>query len=81
MRPDQLHDVFRANLRRLREEAGLTQSDLARRIGSAPGYVSDLERGRRKPNLGTLAPLAEALGIAPATLLSTVNSEVSPVPA
>lgn len=69
MTPDFLLDLFRRNLRDLRVAAGLSQSELARKIGCAPSYICDLERGRRGPMLGTLAPLADAIGIDPSDLL------------
>ncbi len=70
MQPEELQEVFRRNLRTIRKEAGLTQVDVAARMGVYQGYISDLETGKCKPNLGTLGPLADALGIAPATLIS-----------
>lgn len=77
MSPEELIALFMANLRSIREEAGLSQSELARRTGMTPSYICDLERGRRKPNLGTLAPLAAALGVSPSTLISTIRSPVA----
>lgn len=77
MTSEQLVDLFRQNLRAIREEAGLSQSELARRIDATPGYVCDLERGRRSPNLGTLAPLAEALGVSPSSLISTIRHPIA----
>ena len=53
---------FGAHLRRLREEAGLTQEELASRAGLTPHAVSALERGHRKrPYPHTVRSLAEAL--------------------
>ena len=73
MTDKQLLDVFRSNLKALRTEAGLSQSELARRIGRTPAYICDLERGRGAPNLSTLAPIADALGVSPSTLISTIR--------
>ena len=39
---------FGARLRRLREAAGLTQEELASRVGLSSDAVSRLERGQRK---------------------------------
>jgi len=74
MTREEIESLFRENFRSLRLEAGLSQSEIARRIGSTPSYICDLERGRKYPTLGTLAVLAEALGVAPAALVSTVRS-------
>src|SRR5689334_14298645 len=53
-------------LRQLREQAGLTQSDLAERAGLTPNAISALERGeRRQPYPHTVNALADALGLAP----------------
>jgi predicted ATPase/DNA-binding XRE family transcriptional regulator len=53
---------FGAQLRRLREAAGLTQEELASRAGLAAKNISDLERGERKrPYPHTVRSLADAL--------------------
>lgn len=54
---------FGPRLRSLREEAGLSVPDLAKRCGMARTYVHDLESGRRKPTWETVQQIAEALGI------------------
>jgi transcriptional regulator with XRE-family HTH domain len=50
------------NVRRLRVAAGLTQAELAERMGVDRGYVSGLELGQRNPTIVTLWHTAEALG-------------------
>lgn len=50
-----------ARLRELRLREGLTQQDLADRIGISPPEISKYERARRAPSLETLATLAEGL--------------------
>lgn len=42
--------------------AGLTQSQLAERIGVAPQHVGRWERGERKPKVDALIRIADALG-------------------
>src|SRR5262249_15711407 len=55
---------FGAELRHLREAAGLTQDELAERAGLTSGAVSALERGqRRHPYPHTVRALAVALGL------------------
>jgi len=71
MTEDQLLALFRRNMKALREELGISQSELARRIGKCPGYICDMERGRRAPNLATLAQISEGLGLNPSVLIST----------
>lgn len=49
-------------LRQARKAAGLTQAQLAARIGKTTQYVSNYERGTRNPKSATLAAFSEALG-------------------
>jgi len=49
-------------LRIRRENAGLTQADLARRTGLAVSNISAIENGRRSVGLAVAKKLAEALG-------------------
>jgi transcriptional regulator with XRE-family HTH domain len=57
-----LQRAFGAEIRRRREDAGLSQEALAFQAGLHWTYVSILERGLRNPTLGVLSQLAEALG-------------------
>ncbi|MCL2490538.1 MAG: helix-turn-helix transcriptional regulator [Propionibacteriaceae bacterium] len=47
---------------KMRTEAGISQTELARRMGVRQPYISDLERGGRTPTLLTLSRVAEATG-------------------
>lgn len=47
---------------RARLSAGLTQSQLAERIGVAAQHVGRWERGERKPKIDALIKIADALG-------------------
>jgi len=49
-------------LREARELAGLSQAELATRIGSHQPAVSRWERGREAPRLETIAAILEACG-------------------
>ena len=68
--------AFGARLRGLREEAGLTQEELAARAGLTAHAVGVLERGERKrPYPHTVRSLADALGLSEgerASLLAAV---------
>ncbi|MFN2556232.1 MAG: helix-turn-helix domain-containing protein, partial [Nitriliruptorales bacterium] len=58
--------TFDVLLKRQRLAAGLTQEALAERAGLSPKAASDLERDpTRRPRLGTVTLLADALGLAP----------------
>jgi transcriptional regulator with XRE-family HTH domain len=51
------------NVRRLRIAAGLSQAELASRMGVDRAYVSGLELGERNPTVITLWHVAQALGV------------------
>jgi ribosome-binding protein aMBF1 (putative translation factor) len=46
----------------VRNRAGLTQEELARRMGTTQPVVARLESGRSRPSMRTLERLAEATG-------------------
>jgi transcriptional regulator with XRE-family HTH domain len=46
----------------VRNRAGLTQQELARKMGTTQPVVARLESGRTRPSLRTLERLAEATG-------------------
>lgn len=48
----------------MRQEAGLTQNQVAEKVGAVQGWVSAFERGSRsrEPHFGTLQGYARALG-------------------
>lgn len=49
-------------LRELREQAGLSQTEVARRMGCKPSWISHLERGKFDPRLSTLLRYGNAIG-------------------
>jgi transcriptional regulator with XRE-family HTH domain len=56
-------------IRSLRLAEGLTQTDLAARVGIAQPNLAAFESGARRPSLYTLGLLAEGLGVDPSRLL------------
>ncbi len=44
-----------------RESKGLTKSDLARMIGTSLEFVSQMERGKKKPSTDTLIKISNEL--------------------
>ncbi len=46
-----------------RKNAGLTQAELAKRIGADKGYISRIERGLTIPTVATLYKIAAAMGM------------------
>jgi transcriptional regulator with XRE-family HTH domain len=61
--------ILGANVRRLRIAAGMSQEELAVRMGVDQGYVSSLEAGHRNPTIVTVWHAALALKTSPARLL------------
>ena len=57
-----------STLKEFRRAAGLTQVQLARKVGSSQGYVSLLERGQRHPSASLVRRLARVLGLPPTAL-------------
>jgi ribosome-binding protein aMBF1 (putative translation factor) len=54
---------WRALLRQVREEAGLRQSELAKRLGRPQSYVSKYESGERRLDIVELDEICAVLGI------------------
>jgi transcriptional regulator with XRE-family HTH domain len=51
------------NVKRIRQDTGLTQEELAERSGFSQQYISGLEQGRRNPTIVSIYELATALGV------------------
>ena len=67
-------------IRKLREGQGLTQAELAERIGVSSKTVSKWETARGLPDISLLQPLAQALGISVIELMNgekIVNRNIS----
>ncbi len=56
-------------LKQLRKQRGLTQAQLAKKMGLSHGYLARLEIGMHDPPLSTLAKLAKALKVTVAELV------------
>jgi transcriptional regulator with XRE-family HTH domain len=54
---------FGDRLRKVREEKGLSQVQLAEKAGLQPSAVSHFEMGRRSPSFDNLKRLADALSV------------------
>lgn len=62
-------------LRARREAQGLTQAQLAERVGITDNYLSAVERGVKLPTLVTLEAFAKALNVQPSDLLATSKGD------
>ena len=61
---------FGGNVRKLREDKGWSQEDLAEASTLHRTYISGIERGARNPTLTVVQRLARALSVSPAELLA-----------
>lgn len=57
------------NLKRIRTEKGLSQTDIAKSLGVSRGFVSNIENGKRNPTLSTITRLASAVSVTTDELL------------
>ncbi|MEQ8639725.1 MAG: helix-turn-helix transcriptional regulator [Alphaproteobacteria bacterium] len=61
------------NLKRLRQERGLSQEVFAFECGLHRTYISGVERGVRNPTVVVLQKIADALGVSIAELVEDVT--------
>jgi transcriptional regulator with XRE-family HTH domain len=77
MTNDSMPKLFSENVRRLRMEAGLTQEALAGRCTKYKKQIAKIEAGSAEVNLSMIYVLAQALNVAPGTLL---KESLAPLP-
>lgn len=68
----QIADRFAENLVQLRQEAGISQEELAFRASIHRTQVSLMESGNRLPRFETLVKLVGALGVSPEALMKGI---------
>jgi len=71
-------DIKRAVGKRIkivRQRSGLTQDQLAERVGLSPKYISGIERGVENPTMDNLLRLAKVLEVEPYDLFLFGESE------
>lgn len=56
-------ELIRSTLKRLREESGMSQGELARRLDVPQSLVSRFENGDRKLDLQELREVCQAIGV------------------
>jgi transcriptional regulator with XRE-family HTH domain len=64
---------FGANVARAREQRGLSQSQLARKIEVVDTYISRIETGRAQPSFRLILALANQLDTTPAELFDGIT--------
>ena len=68
---------FRSYLRSLREDAGLSQKDVAKALGAHQSFVSKYESGERRLDVIELRKVCAALGMSPATFMRRLDKLLS----
>jgi transcriptional regulator with XRE-family HTH domain len=63
------------NAKRIRQQKGLTQEQLAEVSGFSQQYISGIEQGRRNPTVVSIYELATALGVSHMELVSPDGEE------
>lgn len=65
--------AFGIRVRDQRNRLGLSQMDMAERVGLHFTYLSQIERGERNPSLVNILRLAKSLEIDPAALVTGIE--------
>jgi transcriptional regulator with XRE-family HTH domain len=72
---------FGTKIRQRREQLGLSQQELARKLGMTQARISEIESGARPHvNLTNLRNLARALGVSADYLIGTWEDDAAPAP-
>lgn len=53
------------NIADLRKEKGLSQKELAEKVGISHWWLNHIERGKRSPSLNLVLEIAKALNVTP----------------
>lgn len=73
-------DNFNENLKNARERKGISQKDVAEKIGVAKSTYSLYESGNREPNVQTIKKIADVLSVSADDLLG-LNDEPTTIAA
>lgn len=66
-------NIFGSNVKKLRENLGLSQEELAENAGFDRTYISLIERGKRNLSLLNICKFAEALEVKPYELIKNIK--------
>jgi len=61
-------------LRKVREEKGISMTELAEKTGYTKSFISQVEKNKTSPSLSSFFQIAEALGISPQEILHREDS-------
>ena len=68
------YERFRQMLIEARKERGLTQVDIAERLGKPQSFVSKYERGERRLDVVEFLEVAKAIGADPKAIIDELSS-------
>jgi transcriptional regulator with XRE-family HTH domain len=75
------HQIVGERLEALRKTAGLTQTELAKRLKKPQSFVSSFESGQRRVDLLEFANIVAALGGNPKTVSAAIFDVIGRAPA
>ena len=67
------YSLFLDQLRKAREDKGLTQIDVAQKLGQTQSFISKVERGERRLDIVELRAFCAALGIGFAKFIAQIE--------
>jgi transcriptional regulator with XRE-family HTH domain len=68
------HEALRAFLVEKRKKAGLTQAELAARLGRYQSFIANIESGQRRIDVVELLDIAAAIGFDPREAIKRLKS-------
>ncbi|PIS13834.1 XRE family transcriptional regulator [Candidatus Shapirobacteria bacterium CG09_land_8_20_14_0_10_47_13] len=66
------HKRFGQRIKELRKRLGLTQEDLAFKVGVDRSYMGFVERGEKNPTLKRIISISKALGVSLSELFNSI---------
>jgi len=74
------YQCFLRELRRAREAAGLTQAEVAQRLGEPQSWVSRVESGETRMHLIEFRAYCRAIGINPVDFIANLEGALQSLP-
>lgn len=72
-----VYRILRERLVGAREAAGLTQVDLALKLGKSQSFVSKYEQGERRLDIADFVSICTKLGVTPSEILAGIGGPKS----
>jgi transcriptional regulator with XRE-family HTH domain len=74
------YQCFLRELRRAREATGLTQAEIAQRLGEPQSWVSRVESGETRMHLIEFRAYCQAIGISPVDFIANLEGALQSLP-